>query len=184
MKGKLSFKTQFSLALALLRSFLSQQTRQATLLFQTYCLTFFFLLQGGEVRRRNKSAVSRADSAETELCEWNGKGNGIPNLVKPFELSICIWSWLCNRNETFYGCTDNVEKLFLHYVRLVDRENLKPKQKGMKRNKRRKTERRFNTFFSKKRFKFFSCILSPRSVHLPSTNAFGCFNFSFFSTQP
>ena len=69
MKGKLSFKTQFSLALALLRSFLSQQTGQATLLFQTYCLTFFFLLQGGEVRRRNKSAVSRADSAETELCE-------------------------------------------------------------------------------------------------------------------
>ena len=44
MKGKLSFKTQFSLALALLRSFLSQQTGQATLLFQTYCLTFFFLL--------------------------------------------------------------------------------------------------------------------------------------------
>lgn len=136
------------------------------------------------MRRRNKPAISRADSAETELCEWNGKGDGIPNLVKLFELSDCIWSWLCNRNETFYGCTDNVEKLFLHYVRLVDRENLKPKQKGMKRNKRRKTERRFNTFFSKKRFKFFSCILSPRSVHLPSTNAFGCFNFSFFSTQP
>ena len=101
------------------------------------------------MRRRNKPAVSRADSAETELCEWNGKGDGIPNLVKPFELSICIWSWLYNRNETFYGCTDNVEKLFLHYVRLVDRENLKPKQKGMKRNKRRKTERRFNTFFFK-----------------------------------
>lgn len=64
------------------------------------------------MRRRNKPAISRADSAKTELCEWNGKGNGIPNLVKPFELSICIWSWLCNRNETFYGCTDNVEKLF------------------------------------------------------------------------
>ena len=42
MEGKLSFKTQFSLALALLKPFLSQQTGQATLLFQTYCLTFFF----------------------------------------------------------------------------------------------------------------------------------------------
>lgn len=103
------------------------------------------------MRRRNKPAISRADSAKTELCEWNGKGDGIPNLVKLFELSICFWSWLCNRNETFYGCTDNLEKLFLHYVRLVDRENLKPKQKGMKRNKRRKTAWRFNTFFFQRR---------------------------------
>ena len=131
------------------------------------------------MRRRNKPAVSRADSAETELCEWNGKGDGIPNLVKPFELSICIWSWLCNRNETFYGCTDNLEKLFLHYVSLVDRENLKPKQKGMKRNKRRKTERRFNTFFFKEEILIF-LLHTESSISSPSTNAFDCLIFLFF----
>ena len=131
------------------------------------------------MRRRNKSAISRADSAETELCEWNGKGDGIPNLVKLFELSICFWSWLCNRNETFYGCTDNLEKLFLHYVRLVDRENLKPKQKGMKRNKRRKTERRFNTFFFKEEILIFP-LHTESSISSPSTNAFDCLIFLFF----